>query len=703
MTKQRGLRTGNNVRPIERGREMGTLRRRALATAMALAWAGTAPAQPSEDEELALAYGDKSFVSIATGTRQPVTRAPAVATVITAADIEATGATDLDQVLETVPGLHVSRNHNSWAPRYLIRGIFSNFNTEVLMLVNGVPVTSNFLGDRGSAWGGLPLDNVARIEVVRGPGSALYGAEALAGVINIVTKTAAEIGGTQAGARAGSFGTWDAWVLHGGKLGPVDAAFYLRAGATDGHRESVRADAQTAFDTLVGTSASLAPGPVNVGHDALDAQLDLAWDKWRLRAGLKERMHIGTGAGVAAALDPRGESSNRRSTADLTWHDPKLADGWEASVQASLFHMVERSNLVLFPPGANIGTGVFADGMIGNPAKWERNGRLSAAANYTGFNNHRLRIGAGYDRLSIYKVVESKNFSPFFVPLGALVDVSDTAPFLTPHTRHVRYVYAQDEWSLARDWSLTAGVRHDHYSDFGNTTNPRLALVWESAYNLTSKLMYGRAFRAPSFTELYNINNPAVVGNPQLKPEIADTLELAFAWQASQQLQTKLNFFRIQRRDIIETGPVTRNAGRQRGQGMELEAVWDASHDVRLAAHYAYQKTIDPDTRADAGFAPHDHFYARADWRFQPGWTANAQLNWVANRQRAAGDTRPDVADYRTLDLTLRREKPLGGWDLSASVRNLFDTAAREPAIGAIPDDLPLPGRSFVFQARYAL
>jgi len=70
--------------------------------------------------------------------------------------------------------------------------------------------------------------------------------------------------------------------------------------------------------------------------------------------------------------------------------------------------------------------------------------------------------------------------------------MDSTNIFLTPHDRRVNYAYAQDEWAFTQDWYLTAGVRQDHYSDFGNTTNPRLALVWETAYNLTTKVLYGR-------------------------------------------------------------------------------------------------------------------------------------------------------------------------------------------------------------------
>ncbi len=127
------------------------------------------------------------------------------------------------------------------------------------MLVNGIPITNVLWGDRGQIWGGMPLENVARIEVIRGPGSALYGADAFSGVINVITKTAADINGTEYGLRAGSFNSRDAWVQYGGKLGTFDAAFYLGAGKTDGQKGIIQQDAQSAWDRVFATHASLAP------------------------------------------------------------------------------------------------------------------------------------------------------------------------------------------------------------------------------------------------------------------------------------------------------------------------------------------------------------------------------------------------------------------------------------------------------------
>ena len=120
-----------------------------------------------DEEALRQLYGDEEMISIATGRLTPINKAPAVATVITAKDIKAIGATDLDEVLETVPGLHVARNFIGYNPVYTFRGIYSDTNPQVLMLVNGIPITNLFLGDRNQIWGGMPVEDIARIEIIQ--------------------------------------------------------------------------------------------------------------------------------------------------------------------------------------------------------------------------------------------------------------------------------------------------------------------------------------------------------------------------------------------------------------------------------------------------------------------------------------------------------------------------------------------------------
>lgn len=686
-----------------------------LQCAMALAWAGGAAGAygQSAEDDMAAIYGENTTVSIATGSQKSLRLAPAVASVITAADIAAMGATELEQVLESVPGLHVMRTPLNYEPLYVMRGIYSVQSPQLLVMQNGIPLTASYTGTKGTVWGSYPLQHVARVEIIRGPGSALYGADAYSGVINIVTRSGADTSGTRAGVRAGAFQSRDAWILHGGEVAGTSVMAYLRLGTTAGPNNIIEADAQTVRDRAFGTQASLAPGPLNAGYDSADASLDMALQQWRLRASYQLRDNMGTGAGIASALDPAGKIGSERIMANLGWNTGRDDWDWGASAGAMQHKQRISTDFQLSPPGTRFPTGLFPDGMIGHPDVFERQLRLSAYAAWSGLDGHSLRAGIGHDDLNVYHTATVKNYvanaAGVPVPVGPVADYSAISPFMLPQRRRIDYAYLQDEWQFLPDWTLTAGVRHDRYSDVGGTTNPRLALVWVAAYDLTAKLLYGGAFRAPSFNELHGLNNPVQRGNPGIQPETIRTTEAVLIWQAAAQLSLRTNLFRFFMNDMIRpipnavtgTGATLQNAGSQDGRGFESELAWQATRDLRLAANFSYQHNIDHATGTDAGYAPRRHWYARADWRFGDGWLFSPQWNKVAGRARAAGDNRPPVAGYTMFDAAL--SKAWGRWDLAVQLRNAFNTDAREPspAPGLIPFDLPLAGRSLSLQAAY--
>lgn len=689
-----------------------------LALSIGLACQAMAQTPLTEEEELAQLYGDKASISLATGSVQPLSRAPAVASVITARDIAAMGATDLDQVLESVAGLHVLSWSAPFNPIYAFRGIASGYNTQVLVLVNGQPITSVFIGNRGQAWGGMPLENVARIEVIRGPGSALYGADAFSGVINVITKTAADIKGVEFGVRAGTFRTRDAFVQMGGTLGPAQAALYLRSGSSDMQNSVIEKDVQSLLDGLFGSRASLAPGHLEVGRDTSDARIDVSLDAWRLRLGWQKRK-VGIGLGLADALDPTGVVPETRTYADLSYTKENILPSWDLAAIANYYDLDNPSAAIgykLFPSGAF--GGAYPQGVVGNPGHAERHHHLGVSATFTGLTNHRVRLGAGYRNEDMYATSEYKNFNfvvvpgvgPALLPLGSLVDARNDPNllYLQPHKRNVRYLFVQDEWKVAPDWAITAGVRHDRYSDFGGTTNPRLAVVWDATYNLIIKALHGRAFRAPNFTEQYTLNNPVNVGNPAIQPETMQMNELAMSWQPLTNVQVDLSLYRYRMSDIIvvvsnadpSTGKTYQNTGDQTGRGLELELGWDAARNLHLAGHVSLQRSTDEASGKDAGLAPQRRMFARADWHVGGGWQLGAVINHVAARQRQPGDLRPAIADYTNTDLTLRYDA--GNWSLRTTLLNVFDKDRREPTIapGNVPFDIPLPGRAISADVR---
>jgi len=673
-----------------------------------------------DEEALAELYGDEETISLATGTAQSIAKAPAVATVFTAKDIEELGARDLDQILETVPGLHVSRRPRYGGPIYTFRGIYSEENPQVLVLINGIPITDGYVGDRGQIWGGMPVESIARIEVIRGPGSAIYGAEAFAGVINIITKSAEDIDGTEFGVRYGSFNTKDAWFLHGGNYAGFDFAFTAEITDTEGHSEDIDSDFQTLSDTLNGTNASLAPGSTNNGRENLDLRLDIRKGDWIFRSGLQRRRNQDATVGVAGALDPNVEYESDRWSTDLTYHSLEFIDNWDVTAQVSYFSLMQQQveDQILYPAGAFLTAGPtltpiagpFPDGVIGNPEFRWNHYRAKLSGIYSGIDDHTLFLGTGYNHLKLRRVGESNNFldptnPPFFIatPPFSVTGFNDTpATSLPERGRYNTYGFIQDVWGFANDWELTAGLRYDRYNDFGDTWNPRLALVWSARHDTTLKLLYGEAFRAPSYVEFRNRNNPVATGNSELDPEEIETIELAADYRPMESLRLGLNVFHYKWDDIIDLVAdgnllTAQNVGRQEGRGVEFEVEWNPLRELSVNANYAFQDSEDKRSNEDAGNAPHHQIYARADWEFLPNWFITPAVNFIIDRDRPPGDSRDELEDYEVFDLTLRSKAFSDKWEFTAGVRNLFNSSPEEPTDVSlnISNDLPLERRSF--------
>ena len=673
-----------------------------------------------DEEALIELYGDEETISIATGTVKPISRAPAVASVITAQDIKEMGATDIDEVLEAVPGLHVSKGFLANAPAYTIRGIYSLNNPQVLMLVNGISINNLFQGDRNLIWAGMPVEAISRIEVIRGPGSALYGADAFAGVINVITKTSSEIDGLQVGSRIGRFDTRDLWALYGGKVSGFDVALTLEGRQTDGHKEDIDSDFQTVLDNTLGTNVSNAPGSTSNGRDWIDARIDISKGGLQFRAGLQHRDDVGGGVGLNNILDPESEFSSNRWNADLTYTNLTLVKDLELTSQVSYFNTSQEveSDQLLYPAGAIVPGlgGPFPDGVIGNPEVFEKHLRYSVGAQYSGFDNHQLKMGLGYVHSEIYKVTQEKNFGfdgngVVIAPGSPVVDVSDTpAVFLPEQHRNNTFAFIQNGWQISNDWELTTGLRYDDYNDFGDAWNPRVALVWAARHNLTAKILYGEAFRAPSLGELRLQNNPVALGNADLDPEEMKTLELAFDYHPEDNLKLHLNLFRYEWDDIIQysTAPglpieflQAQNLGEQDGYGFEFEFDWQASRNLNISGNFAHQDSKDKETGRSAGNAPENQLYLRTNWEFLPGWNISPQWNYVMDRKRPQADTREQLDDYDILDVTLRHTSYNGKWEFAVSGRNIFNKRAFAPNTSTIAADLPLVRRAYWGEFRF--
>ncbi len=682
-----------------------------------------------EGSEFADFYGEEAFVSIATGSKKSIDKAPAVASVISAEAIKELGARTLNEVLESVPGLHIAPSAlNRLNPVYSIRGIHTGYNSQVLLLIDGVPFQYSHSGSRPELFN-LSVAAIERVEVIRGPGSAVYGADAYSGVINVITKDAQSIAGTEMGARVGSFDSRDLWLQHGDSWNDMELLFSLSYQHTNGDSDRViGSDLQSTLDGVLLTDVSLAPGALSTGNERLETRLGLSNKNWELNLWSWISNDGGIGAGGAQALDPKGIQNDEVYLADITYQTDDFATDWNFKTRLSYYYYDSETEFNLLPAGAMVPIGsdgnldfaapaglvTFTEGLLGNPGVEGEDIQFEQVALFTGLNNHRLRVAGGMRYQSI-ETKETKNFGPGVIdgtqPVvdSTLTDVTGTEFIYAPDTdRTIYFLSLQDEWQFAPDWELTAGVRYDHYSDFGSTINPRIALVWATSYNLTSKLLYGSAFRAPSFQEQFFINNPVSLGNPELEPETIDTWELAFSYHPAQDIQSTLSLFSYKAKDLIEFVPdagatttTAQNARNQEGYGFEWELDWKAHRDLRLKANYAWQHSEDSDNGNDIHDAPGQQLYLSANWQFTPQWFLNSQLNWVGDRERAAGDTRPEIDDYTLVNLSLRREEIAPNLDITLSALNLFDEDAYEPSNGVIPDDYPLEGRSVWLQLSY--
>ncbi len=664
-------------------------------------------------------------VSIASGTAKSISKSAAVTTVITAEQITAMGATELHEVLETVPGMHVTIQPVTNDYSYTLRGIRNEANAEVLLMLNGTRFSIPYQGTHMAGMI-IPVKNIQRVEVIRGPGSAMYGADAFAGVINIVTKKAADLDGVTVGARGGNDDTTSTWGQYGGKWQDWGVASSLQYS-----HNGIDSDRIIKADVLSGTPFSLAPAPMQTQNERWNGHLNLQRKHWDLGFWAFNEADFGFRAGTAGALDNKGKGTGNSYLADVRYSTEDDLGDWELQAHASFLHTDADADIYNFPPGSILpvdasgnvtkqspkGLVSFPDGMRFIAGFKNTVPAFEFTSIYKGLSDHIIRMIGGF-RYEEMNTQEARNFgagvidgtiwpNPPIKTAGDLQDLTGTPyTFMNDHHRDIWSMALQDEWQIAQDWHLTTGLRYDHYSDFGSTWNPRAALVWDINTQLTGKLLYGQAYRAPSFLEQYQKNSPLFIGKWSLRPETIATTELAFDYRPRKNLRTALNLYHYEIKDSIgqdtsggQNSVLTAaNTDGQNGFGSELEWDWKFHPDWNLRGNYAWQFARQEATHVRVSNVPEHHAYTALAWTFMPKWQIQTQVNWIGHRLSSPGDNRI-LEDYETVDLTLNAKKLLGYLDLTASVRNLLDTQGKEPDVsGSYPNSLPIATQSFYFE-----
>lgn len=684
---------------------------------------------PDKQQESLFALGLNDLLNVrvvtaAAGFEQNVEEAPASVTVIEAEEWQAMGATELFEALKHVPGLHITKAQTAVSNnRPVIRGLSGAFGQQILILIDGLPF--RHIRDGGTLWGQrIPLNAFQRIEVIRSPGSAIYGADAVGGIINLVSYKSGEMP-AKVTARAGKFDTQQLEWSQQAEWGESIFQVALGAQMSDGDRSRVvDSDLQSRLDAVTGTSASRAPGPMNNDHQIYNARVQWQYRDFDVRYINWNNRESGNGAGVAQALDPEGSFRQQAQTLAATYSLSSFVEG-DMNLTAAWHRVKSRLWSKVFPAGAVIPLDAegninfvaptrmvaFPEGVIGVPGNDDQATSLQLDHIFEPLPDHRVRWAVGYEHVET-DVFEQKNFGPGVlgetetVVDGSLTDVTDTLYVYLPNkTRDNYFVALQDQWSIHESLQSTLGVRYDHYSDFGSAINPRLGVTWQTTPRLTSKLFLGSAFRAPSFVDLYSQNNPAGLGNADLEPEKIKTLDggLALNYVFSESLHMEVNVFRYEAENIITFVPVqgvqvAQNAGELEMRGLEYQLSWRPGHYLTLDFNYSL---LDDDIQrgVDISAVPKRMANLAAHWRFS-NWHWYTGAKWVAERERADSDVRTTpIDDYVWLDSRLQSR--WNAFEIGVAVRNLTDEDAREPSNGFIPGDYPLAGRHWLVDVTY--
>lgn len=662
------------------------------------------------DDELQSLVGSRQMISLVAGYPQQMSAAPATATVLTGDELSLRGARTVREALQYIPGFTIATSDGR-DTIITIRGITSR----MLILQDGIPVPVSLLQPYQSL-DNLLLTNVERLEVVRGPGSSIYGADAVAGVLNIVTKTSYKTLKNELGATVGSFATHTEWVLAGVDEHEVSVNMALTARSTDASDALIAADSQTSLDQRFHTSISLAPARMPAHRDVIDAHINVTSGPFTFRGTYFDQYHWQTGLGLVEALDPSGISDSRLFGGTILY---QLAEADAGSLQA----VIDYSNVnqpaqsTLYPPGAF--GGQFPSGVLAAFDMYNERTRGELTEIYSGWQHHTIRTGLGVLYNAFHVNYDKRNFivrSGRLVPTGqfAVVGGVNDTPGLPTVYQTDSYLYAQDEWRFLSDWLLTVGVRADHYSDFGLTTNPRLALVWTATADLSYKLLYGRAFRPPSIFESYSTGLYTAKGNADVEPTMLDTIEASVEQRAAKHINTvtvfdyrQSNLIQVTADPLSPRGASYINHGEQSGYGMELTSEWSLASPVRVQGSYAFQhrQGHDTDNSINIRFAAKHTVNLGLLSEWLNDWRGSVLATSYFGRERPLSDTRSAARDYTLVNATIQRRAFFGRADIAFAIHNLLNADARiqSDAASSAPFDIPLPGRDYSLSISFRL
>jgi len=578
---------------------------------------------------------------------QTARQAPASVTIITSEDIERYGYRTLADALMTVRGFFVSydRNYTYVGVRGFSRP--TDYNNRILLLLDGHTTNENVYGSAllGSEFP-IELDVVDHIEIVRGPGSALYGTGAMLAVVNVVLKKGSALDGGRLALGGGSYRRLKGSLSAGKELeGGPD--LLVSAFGTDVHGQDLY---YPEYDT-----------PENGDGDGDGVARSLDSDR-------------GYG-GLAAAT-----WGNFRLTGLWTSRDKEIPTGaYEVEFGKRPFRTSDRLRFLDLryergvTPNLLLTARVYADhygykgvypydisNFDGTDDNWYGG---EVRARWDPLPNNRLTVGAEYrnDTRADYR-----NFD------------AETTYFRGDFPFHVASFYVQDEFQVTPSLAVTAGLRHDHYSTVGSSTNPRAAIVFNPSPSSTAKLLYGTAFRAPNIYETrYEDSLAGAKANPSLEPERIETIEAIWEQRLSPSLFGTVSLYQSRITDLIDqtmdpADDLTQfqNVGAALARGAEVGLTARFGGGLSGYASYAYQKAEDDRSGAELTNSPDQAFKFGVSCPLVGPLRVSGEFLYETGR-RTVQDTR--TGSYLLSNLTLSADPGRIPVRVLAQVRNLFD------------------------------
>jgi len=668
----------------------------------------------------AIWFGFGEEVTIATRHETLISKAPSILTVITGEEIKNLGYHTFAEILRTVPGFEILKKADFGDVVPAVRGLESA--NKVRVMLNGHLINNPLRGGAFGNFDDFPVDNIKRIEIIRGPGSAMYGENAFTAVINIITKDAKDIDGVKVISGYGSFDTYDENIVFGKTYGKVEVSGMVHYRQSEGFDGIVESDNQTRIDNSLSSfgfsQVSQAPGRVDDWRQEYDLNLKAVYKDVYFEGWYSNR-NRGPFIGPQYALNDEsdiesnyvfGEAGYKKTFEERLTFKPRVYyDQFDHNTYIESFSEGVTLPLDTDGDGNYDKLNTYPDGFIGNGKVIQKIVGTEIPFDYELFDGNVITLGLEYRLINQTNVRFSSNFNPATLePLDSIQDFSDTYPYLKEVTRRIWSVYLQDTWDITDTVNLTLGARHDQYSDFGGATSPRSGLTWTFMKDASLKLLYGEAFRAPSFMEMFSTNQPAIQGNEDLDPETIRTYELGLNYKFNKYVTSSVNYFFNDVKDLIVLRTVEsaqntsryENFGDARIQGVEMETKVDITKGNYVFMNYTFQSPEDDDgdnlpfvAKHKGNFGVNVHY-----WKY-----INTNLSTFVSgpRSREEDDTRDDMPAYTLLNLSVIGKEFFKNMEVYGTVYNLLDKDYSDPGPTSIPEDLPRQGRTFFIGLSY--